>query len=90
MLNHPRCRCAKEPNRHAGVSGIKMRSRSIEDVSLADGASGNLPVPTEETDDRGAAARKCHVARKGLRPAATNATARRGPMRFRSSVQRAK
>ena len=80
MLNHPRCRYAKEPNRRAGVSGIKMRSRSIEDVSLADGASGNLPVPTEETDDSGAAARECHVARKLdsdlLRPTRTLGEAR--------------
>ena len=42
-----------------------MAWRPIEGGALADGASsGNLPVPTEETDDSGAAARKCHVARK--------------------------
>ena len=53
-----------EPERRAGVIGINMPWRPIEDVALTDGPSGNLRLPTEETYDSGAAARECHVARK--------------------------
>ena len=37
-MNCPRCRCAKEPGRRAGVIGINMAWRPIEGVVHADGA----------------------------------------------------
>ena len=57
-MNRPRCRCAMEPDRRAGVIGINMHWRSVEDVASTDGPSRNVPVPTEETDAPGAAARE--------------------------------
>ena len=80
-MNRPRCRCAMEPDRRVGVIGINMPWRSVEDVASTDGPSRNVPVPTEETDDPGAAARECHVARNRFRPAATDPEARRSQMR---------
>ena len=70
-MNRPRCRCAMEPRSPAGVIGINMPWRSVEDVAFTDGPSRNLPLPTEETDDSGAAARERHVMRNDFRPAAT-------------------
>ena len=55
-----------EPDRRAGVIGINMPWRSVEDVASTDGRSRSVPVPTEETDDPGAAARDDHVARKTI------------------------
>ena len=72
----------RSPDRRAGVSGITMPWRSIEDVAPTDGPSGNWPLPTEETNDGGAAAREGHVARNEFRPAATDPDARRNQMRF--------
>ena len=100
-MNRPRGRSAMEPRSPAGVIGINMPRRSVEDVAFTDGPSCNVPLPTEETDDSGAAARESHVARNGLRPAANDPNVRRSQMRFlclkviwvcgfRSSVQRSK
>ena len=60
-----------EPRSPADVIGINMPWRSVEDVAFTDGPPHNLPLPTEETDDRAAAARERHVMRNEFGPAAT-------------------
>ena len=59
-----------------------MPWRSIEDVAPTDGPPGNWLLPSEETNDSGAAAREGYVARNEFRPAATDPDARRSQMRF--------
>ena len=80
MLNHPRGTAVRRsPDRGDSIIGIKLPSRSIEDVALTDGACRDLPALTEMTDDSGAAARECHVARNEFRPAADDPDARKQP-----------
>ena len=59
-----------------------MPWRSVEDVALHRRPFPRFALPIEETDESGAAARECHVAQNGCRPAATDSDARRSRMRF--------
>ena len=56
-------RCAKEPDRGAGIIEIEMPRRSIEHVALADGTCRGLPAVTAPTEDSGAAAREYSLLR---------------------------
>ena len=74
-------RCAKEPDRRAGVIGIKIPSRSIANVALTDGACRELPALTEKTRNSGAADRECLFVRTGPQRVANDPDARSSHMR---------
>ena len=81
-----RCRAAvrRSPDRRAGIIGIEMPPRSIENVALTDGACRDLPAPTERTADSGAADRECLLARIKSGRAANHPEARSSQMQSSS------
>ena len=52
---HGRAAVRRSPDRRAGVIGINMPWRPIEDVALADGTCRDVPALIEGTADNGAA-----------------------------------
>ena len=79
---HGRAGVRRSLDRRAGVIGINMPWRPIEDVALADGTCRDLPALIESPTDSGAAGRECSLLRNPTRPAANNPNARSSPMRF--------